>query len=95
MDRFATSTEATSEGEATPTVTFYDAVEGQVTSSSDLSNALNSYLQSRDLQATGNINPPSQSPNKIDLGEKNDFNETTIIILSLSLQLKWIVGAGK
>ena len=74
MDYRAAPQEAVAEGEATPTVTFFDALEKQVTSSSDLSNALNSYLQSRDLQATGNISPPAQTPNK------NEFNETTIIV---------------
>ena len=46
----------------------------------DISNALNLYLQSRAQQTTENIYPPSQYPNEIDLGEKNEFDETTIIV---------------
>ena len=72
--RLAASKEAVSEGDVTPTVTFYDAVQNQIPSSKDISYALDSYLQSRDLQATGNINPPAQNPNE------NNFNETTLII---------------
>ena len=42
----------------------------------DISNALSSYLQSRDQQARGKIDPPTLNLNK------NDFNETTLIIPS-------------
>ena len=56
--------EAASDGDATPTGGFHDALERQVTSSSDLSNALNSYLHSRDLQATGIIDPLARNPNE-------------------------------
>ena len=72
--RLAAFKEAVSEGDVTPTVTFYDAVQNQIPSSKDISYALDSYLQSRDLQATGNINPPAQTPNE------NVFKETTLII---------------
>ena len=72
--RLAASKEAVSEGDVTPTVTFYDAVQNQIPSSKDISYALDSYLQSRDLQATRNINPPAQNPNE------NDFNELTLIL---------------
>ena len=72
MDRLATSKEAASGGDVTPT--YQDALEDQIPSSMDISNALNSYLQSRAQQATGNINPPAQTPNE------NDFNELTLIL---------------
>ena len=65
---------AASEGEATPTATYHDAMEDPMPSTMDISNALNSYLQSRDQQATRNINPPAQTPSE------NDFDETTIIV---------------
>ena len=74
MNRKAASKEAESDGNTTPTVTYHDALENQIPSSMDIFNALNSYLQSRDLQATGNIVPPAQNPNE------NDFNETTLIM---------------
>ena len=74
MDLRATSIEAASGGDVTPTATYQDALEDQIPSSMDISNALNSYLQSRDQQATGNINPPAQNPNE------NNFNDTTLII---------------
>ena len=61
MDRFATSKEATSGGDVTPTAIYQDALEDQIPSSMDISNALNSYLQSRAQQATGNINPPPKT----------------------------------
>ena len=77
MDRVSKG--AVSEGDATPSAIFQDAVEHQV-SSSELSYAMDSYLQTRNIEVNENRNPPSQSPNTIDLGDKNDFNETTIII---------------
>ena len=66
--------EAASDGDATPTGGFHDALEKQVPLSMDISNALNSYLQSRAQQVTGKINPPAQNP------KENDLNETTLII---------------
>ena len=71
--------EAVSEGDATPSAIFQDAVEHQV-SSSELSYAMDSYLQTRNIEVNENRNPPSQSPNKVDLGNENDFNDTTLII---------------
>ena len=70
--RLATSKEAASGGTATPSA-FYDAVENQV-SSSELSYAMDSYLQNREILAKENISPPAQNPNG------NDLNETTLII---------------
>ena len=77
MDRV--SKEAVSEGDATPSAIFQDAVEHQV-SSSELSYAMDSYLQNREILAIEKRNPPSQSPNKVDIGDKNEFDETTIIV---------------
>ena len=74
MKRLAASKDAVSEGDATPTVNYRDAFEDQIPSSMEISNALNSYLQSRDQQARGKIDPPKLNPNE------NDFNETTLII---------------
>ena len=71
MDRKAASKEAAS-GDATPSA-FHDAVENQV-SSSELSYAMDSYLQTRDIEVKENISPPAQNPNE------NDFNDTTLII---------------
>ena len=72
--------EAASGGDVTPTAIYQDALENPIPSTMDISHALNSILQNRESLAIEKINPPSQSPNKIDLGEKNDFNETTIMI---------------
>ena len=72
MDRLAISKEAASGGNVTPI--YQDALENPIPSTMDISNALNSYLQSRDLQATENIYPPSKYPNEIDLGDKNEFD---------------------
>ena len=74
--RLAISKEAAAGGSATPSAIFHDAVENQV-SSSELSYAMDSYLQKRDMEVKENTkfgDPPALNPNK------NDFNETTLII---------------
>ena len=74
--RLAASKEAVSEGDVTPTVTFYDAVQNQIPSSKDISYALDSYLQSRDLQARGGHEGEpggAMAPPMSDLGEPNGF----------------------
>ena len=78
MDRLAISKEAASGGNVTPI--YQDALENPIPSTMDISHALNSYLQNRESLAIEKRNPPFQSPNNIDHGDKNDFNETTLII---------------
>ena len=71
--RLVASREAASGGTATPSLIFHDAVENPV-SANELSYAMDSYLQTRDIEVKENISPPAQNPNG------NDLNETTLII---------------
>ena len=76
MDRVSKG--AVSEGDATPSAIFQDAVEHQV-SSSELSYAMDSYLQTRDIEVK----------------EKPQMKMILMTQRSLFKQLKWIVGVGK
>ena len=72
MDRL--SKEAAPDGNATPILTFHDALENQVSLSSELSYALDSSLQTRDMIVNVKIDPPAQNPNQ------NDLNDTRLIL---------------
>ena len=62
MDRLATSKEAASGGDVTPTATYQDALEDQIPSSMDISHALNSYLQNRESLAIEKKKPTLLKP---------------------------------